>query len=83
MEELARRYEIVIYDSPAMSAVSDALALVPHMGGVIIVSRLNYSSRDRARDLLKQLGMLQAQVLGVVANYADPGRKRGYDYYKN
>jgi succinoglycan biosynthesis transport protein ExoP len=83
MAELAGRYDIVIYDSPAMSAVSDALALVPHMGGVIVVSRLNYTSRDRARDLLKQLGMLQAQVLGVVANYADSGKKRGYDYYQN
>jgi succinoglycan biosynthesis transport protein ExoP len=83
MEDLAKRYDIVIYDSPAMAAVSDALALVPYTGGVIVVSRLNYTSRDRARDLLKQLALLHAHVLGVVANYADTTKTRGYDYYRS
>jgi capsular exopolysaccharide synthesis family protein len=81
MEELSRRYDIVIYDSPALAAVSDALVLVPNTDGVIVVSRLDYTSRDRARDLLKQLRLLRANVLGVVANYADAPKKRGYDYY--
>jgi capsular exopolysaccharide synthesis family protein len=81
MTELSRRYDMVIYDSPAMDAVSDALALVPHIGGVLIVSRLRYTGRDSARNLLKQLALLRGNVLGVVANYAETPKKRGYDYY--
>ena len=29
MRELAERYDFVVYDTPAMGAVSDAFALVP------------------------------------------------------
>jgi capsular exopolysaccharide synthesis family protein len=81
MHELARRYDMVVYDSPAMGAVSDALALVPEVGGVVVVSRLNHTSRDSARELVKQLALLRANVLGLVANYAESPRRRGYDYY--
>jgi capsular exopolysaccharide synthesis family protein len=81
MADLSHRYDMVIYDSPAMDAVSDALALVPHASGVIVVSRLRYTGRDTTRNLLKQLALLRAHVLGVVANYADSPKKRDYDYY--
>jgi capsular exopolysaccharide synthesis family protein len=82
MDELGRRFDVVIYDSPAMAAVSDALALVPHTSGVLVVSRLNYTNRDRARDLVKQLALSHAHVLGVVANYTETSKRRGYDYYQ-
>jgi succinoglycan biosynthesis transport protein ExoP len=81
VKELERRYELVIYDSPAVGAVSDALALAHEVDGVIVVNRLHYTSRDRTRDLLKKLMLQRAHVLGIVANYADAPKKRGYDYY--
>jgi capsular exopolysaccharide synthesis family protein len=71
MRELAERYDLVLYDTPAMGAVSDAFALVSDSSGVIVVGRLGHTHRDRARELLKQLVLLRAHVLGVVANYAD------------
>ena len=81
MTELQRRCDIVVYDTPALSAVSDALALVPDTAGVIVVSRLHHTSRDTARELLKQLSLLRAHVLGVVANCSELPKRRGYDYY--
>jgi non-specific protein-tyrosine kinase len=81
MRELAERYDLVIYDTPAMGAVSDAFALVSESSGVIVVSRLGHTHRDRARELLKQLALLRAHVLGVVANYADSPKDGGYRYY--
>ena len=48
---------------------------------MIIVSRLGHTRRDRARELLKQLALLRAHVLGVVANYAEQPKNRGYRYY--
>jgi capsular exopolysaccharide synthesis family protein len=81
MRELAERYDLVLYDTPAMGAVSDAFALVSESSGVIVVSRLGHTHRDRARELLKQLALLRAHVLGVVANYADLPKDGGYRYY--
>jgi capsular exopolysaccharide synthesis family protein len=81
MRELAERYDLALYDTPAMGAVSDAFALVSDNSGVIVVSRLGHTHRDRARELLKQLALLRAHVLGVVANYADLPKDGGYRYY--
>jgi capsular exopolysaccharide synthesis family protein len=81
MRELGERYDLVLYDTPAMGAVSDAFALVSESSGVIVVSRLGHTHRDRARELLKQLALLRAHVLGVVANYADLPKDGGYRYY--
>jgi capsular exopolysaccharide synthesis family protein len=81
MKALSERFDLVLYDSPATAAVSDALPLVPETTGVIVVSRLHHTSRDRVRDLLKQLSLLHAHVLGVVANCSDVPKRRGYDYY--
>jgi succinoglycan biosynthesis transport protein ExoP len=83
MRELTERYDIVVYDTPAMVAVSDALPLLPDSAGVIVVSRLRHTSRDRAQDLVKQLSLLRAHVLGVVANYAPLPKQRGYGYYRS
>jgi capsular exopolysaccharide synthesis family protein len=81
VKELEQRYDMVIYDSPAMGAVNDALALSHAVDGVIVVNRLRYTSRDRARELVKQLALQRANVLGLVANYASLPKRRGYDYY--
>ena len=82
VKELEQRYAMVIYDSPAMGAVSDALTLSHEVDGVIVVNRLRYTSRDRARELVKQLALQRAKVLGLVANYASLPKRRGYDYYR-
>jgi capsular exopolysaccharide synthesis family protein len=81
MRQLAERYDVVVYDTPAMGAVADALPLLPESAGVIVVSRLHHTSRERALVLLKQLSLLRARVLGVVANYVPQSKQRGYGYY--
>ena len=52
MMELERRCDIVVYDTPALTAVSDALALLPDTAGVIVVGRLHHTSRDTIRECL-------------------------------
>jgi len=72
-------YELVILDTPPLSIVSDAVALVPEVSGVLIVSGLNHTTRNAARDLSKQLALLSARPLGVVANFA-PVQEGGFYY---
>ncbi len=83
MEELLRRLEIrydaVFIDSPPVSVVSDAIPLMTRVGGVLVVSRLNRTSRDALARLANQLENLNARTLGVVVNGLSR-RRRGYGY---
>lgn len=81
IEELEDRFELVIFDSPPISVVSDAVSLVPQVSGIVIVSGLGQTRRDAAVDFRKQLNLLGGYALGVVANLA-PVERGGY-YYRN
>jgi receptor protein-tyrosine kinase len=78
LSELVERFELVIIDSPPTGVVSDAIPLMRLVSGVVIVGRINRTTRDAARHLHDQLTNLQAPALGVVAN-ADLVASR--DYY--
>jgi succinoglycan biosynthesis transport protein ExoP len=84
MREIIRdaedEYDLVIVDTPPTSVVSDAIPLVKLVSGVIVVSRLGRSTRDAARRLREQLELLDAPVLGVVANFV-PSAPGYYGYY--
>lgn len=75
---LERRFEIVIIDSPALADVSDARSLVGEVSGVLVVSALGHTTRAAAVDFRKQLGLLEGNPLGVVANLAPAPRTSGY-----
>ncbi len=79
LAELRGRYDMVLVDSPALSAVSDALAMVPKVSGVLVVGALGHTTRDAAHDLRKQLILARGNALGVVANFTPS--ERGYRYY--
>jgi succinoglycan biosynthesis transport protein ExoP len=75
-------YEIVILDSPALGAVSDALAIVPEASQIVIVGGLGKTTRDAARDLNKQFSLLDKQPIGVIVNFAEAERAKYSHYYR-
>lgn len=77
---LEKVFDVVILDSPPLSAVSDALALVPEVSGVLVVCGLGETTRDSARRLRKELALLGGRALGVVANFT-PRATREYSPY--
>ncbi|HEY1356634.1 MAG TPA: hypothetical protein VGF09_09965 [Solirubrobacterales bacterium] len=79
LAELRSRYSLVLLDTPALSAVSDALALVPKVSGVLVIGALGHTTRDAANELRKQLILARGNALGVVANFTPS--ERGYRYY--
>ncbi len=79
LDELQGMYDLVLLDSPALSAVSDALALVPKVSGVLVIGAIGHTSRDAAPELRKQLALARGNPLGVVANFTP--MPRGYRYY--
>lgn len=82
-------YDLVIFDSPPVNPVTDAIQLAKHVDEVVLVARADKTSAEalkNANKVLKQLGII---VGGVVLNdfdaakapfYTDYGR---YSYYSD
>lgn len=76
-------YDLVLVDTPPTAVVSDAIPLVSHVDGVIVVSRLGHSTREAAARLREQLEHLQAPLLGVVPNFVSARGTDSYGYYRS
>ncbi len=61
--------------------MADTIPLAKMVNGVIVVGRVNKTTRDEAQALHAQLESLEAPVLGVVANRTSRGRGY-YGYYQ-
>ena len=84
MESLLERakstYDLVVIDTPPLTAVSDAFPLLGKVDGVIIVGRVGRNRRDVAERLHETLTGAGAPLLGVVANGFKSGRLGSYGY---
>jgi capsular exopolysaccharide synthesis family protein len=80
LTSLTERFDLVVVDSAPTSVVSDSIALVKLVSGVVVVSRVGRTTREAARHLRNQLVKLEAPTLGVIAN-ALPLKGRGYYGY--
>lgn len=77
-------YAFVVIDAPPSLIVSDALALVGQVDGVVVVGRLNHTDRDAATGLRSTLAELAAPVLGIIVNGVPPIADRyGYGPYES
>jgi Mrp family chromosome partitioning ATPase len=73
-------YDLIVVDTPPLTAVSDAFPLLGKVDGVIIVGRVGRNRRDVAQRLHETLTGAGAPLLGVVANGFKSGRLGGYGY---
>ena len=82
LEELTSRYDLVIIDTPPVTAVSDAIPLLRKVDGVLAVARMRKSSREQLLALKRQLERVNAPLLGVVVNDTkDNSGAYGYGAY--
>jgi capsular exopolysaccharide synthesis family protein len=83
MRDLVRTLEsqadLVIIDSPAALAVSDAVPLMQNVSGVVLIARMNRSTRETVNRLHKIIVSAHAQLLGAVATGVTAGP--GYEKY--
>ena len=79
--ELAKMYNIVIFDSPPVQAVTDSLIIGSLVDGVLLVvkaSSTSYQSVRRARRSLVDVG---GRIFGIVLNDVDLENKSSAGYY--
>ncbi len=68
LEVLTEHHDLVVFDTPPIPHVADAVSLLGRVDGVIVTASLNNTSGPDAERLRNQLAALGAPVLGVVAN---------------
>lgn len=79
LSSLESQTDLVIIDTPAALAVSDAVPLMQAVSGVVLVARMNQSNRDTIHRLHKTIIAAHGEILGVVATGVTAGP--GYEKY--
>jgi capsular exopolysaccharide synthesis family protein len=81
VDELSRKFDRVIFDSPPVGAVTDASILSRLTQGTVLVAKGGRTSKDalqRARRLLSSTGV---NLLGCILNDLDLSKPGSYGYY--
>ncbi len=81
--EMVQRFDRVIVDSPPVGVVADALVMATHMDGTLLILKAGKTQRDVARQAVRQLRDVKANIFGAVLNDLDLQDQRygQYSYY--
>lgn len=78
-DELRRRYDCIIIDTPPVAVVSDALILDQQADVTLFVVRQNYTPKDRMKDINELYTSKKMKRFGVVVNGVE--EEKWYGYY--
>jgi len=78
--ELMSKYETVIFDSPPVEIVADALVIASLVDGVLLVAHSEKSKRESVASAIASLRSVKANLLGLVLSRT-AARGMGYGYY--
>jgi capsular exopolysaccharide synthesis family protein len=82
LDELGQQTDLVLLDTPPILTVSDAIPLLEKVSGVVLIARMDYSSRDALSRMGQIIENARGTLLGVVATAARVGALYGhYAYY--
>ncbi|HEY9693940.1 MAG TPA: polysaccharide biosynthesis tyrosine autokinase [Oculatellaceae cyanobacterium] len=69
MENFQATFDLVVYDTPHLSAAMDANFIATHTDGILMVAGINKTKQSTLKQVINQLNTFGLQTLGVVANY--------------
>lgn len=81
VKELQKKYETIIFDTPPLLAVADAVALSSKVKGVILIINAENMNKTSLSNLKSQLKNLEEKILGIVLNNIKVGKEPYYYYY--
>jgi non-specific protein-tyrosine kinase len=70
--------DMVLFDTPPVTAVTDAAVLATRVDGVLLVFQAGVTRRERARQARQVLEKVKANIIGVVLNGAHVEQDYGY-----
>jgi capsular exopolysaccharide synthesis family protein len=74
------KFDFIIFDTPPIISVSDALVMSKIVDASLIVVRFGKTTHEIMNHGIKQLGGIDAKVIGTVINAVDE-KKSGHYYY--
>ena len=80
LAKLRSSYEMIIIDSPALDAVSDARVLAHYADTTVFVVRWEGTKQHAAVDAMKQLTTAGARISGVVLQQVNVKKSASYGY---
>lgn len=81
LNNIAGKYDYYIFDTAPIMAADDVSNLAPHVDGLLLVVRAEYTSSRVVQAVIKLLYMRKVNVLGMVLNGVRPDAgKFGYKY---
>jgi polysaccharide biosynthesis transport protein len=80
LEELAKRFDRIILDSPPLNVVTDAVVLSKQTDGVILVAHADKTLREELKRSAKQIKGVDGKIFGVIVNAIEPDQRSGYYY---
>ena len=86
IEELKKKYDRIIIDTPPIMPVTDPLVISKLVDGVILVVKIGKISRDSVRKSKEKLQSVNANILGIILNdleFVNKGYGYGYNYYSS
>ena len=84
LDRLNREYDYIIFDSPPVGVVADALLLKDYISGYLIVTRERKTTHGDIEKLLQNIKVTNAKPLGFIrvgVTHEGKRGKRGYYYY--
>jgi non-specific protein-tyrosine kinase len=76
--ELEKQADVVLFDTPPVMVVTDAIVLSRLVDGVLVLIDAGHTKRSAARKAIEKLHQVDANLLGVVLNRVS---RRGDSYY--
>lgn len=78
IDGLAARVDLVIIDSAPLLPVADTSSLLANVDAVLVVTRLNSTTRRQLRSAVERLRSFQTRIVGVVSNGGRTAESDGY-----
>jgi len=85
LEDLRKRYDLIVLDTPPLTIATDAAILSEYADGVVYVCGYNMVKKEKMLRAKKILERAKAKIYGVVINKIDEKtyvNEYGYDEYK-
>lgn len=81
VKTLSHGYDLLIFDSPPLGSVADAIALSTEVDGTLMVIYAGETKRKIGFQARESLENVNAEVIGAVLNNVDYSKHYGYPYY--
>ena len=81
IEELLKRYELLIFDAPPALNLVDALVIGKRVDGLVLVVRTYVTNKFAAQQMVKQIVASKVKMLGVMLNNVDMPPETYYSSY--